>query len=322
MLYDRVLIIVWKWSELERKVGDEVFDTFKTTGKNKDLIIRINELKSPKAIERLYKFISKHQTAKILLFLHREHDYNGKDIQTILENTEIQNSKYWLKCFLFTGGTDFIYYNSKNEGLLDGMGEFMNGSFRESYIDENGRKKYKPSRFVSVLSDDETMVVDKHFERVWAHYEFEFKKKISKLKVDFLSYFVEVPSKNNNETEIACQDWLNRLTQNRLLHLRIRSFLGVYDKDVLDKEGSKFVKKHTAEIKELQEKEKIDQLSYHFDDCNANLEKMQGGNSAEFYGLLCRNLTPIFVEEKCDLEATISLTTIQQLFNKLIKTIK
>jgi len=319
-MYDRVMIIVWKWSVLADKTGDKVFDFFETTGDCKDLIIRINEIKCPLALTRLYRIIGQYPDAKKILLLHREHGYTDDDLRVIIEKTQRKKTKNWLKCFLFTGGTDAIYYTLLSEGLIDGDGDFMNGIYRESFRDENGKRKYK-NKEISVLSEDERFVLEKYFKNVWIHYEFEFKKKIDKLKVDFLSYFVEIPSETNNEQLIYSQDWIDRLQQNRKLYLRLRSFLGVYNRETLDNQHLNIKAKNIIEIKELQKAEKEDKLSYHLDDCSANLKKTKNKKSDEVYDLLCCNLIPIFIKEKQDAELSISLAEIQELFNNLLKTL-
>lgn len=317
-MYNRIMIIVWRWSTLE---GDNVVDTFDTTGEKKDLIIRINELKSPEAINRLYGLIKKHKNAKILLFLHRNHNYTDEDLRTILEKNQRQHCENWLKGFLFTGGTDFIYYTSLSEGLLDGEDSFMNGNYREKYRAENGKMKYGKSQIVSVLSEDEQFVLEQYFENVWIYYEFEFKKKINKLKVDFLSYFVEIPSESNNEKLVNSKEWIARLQQNRKLYLRMRSFLGEYDRNILNSRGLEIRLQHESEIEELQKAEKEDKLSYHLDDCNANLKKTKNKHSNDAYNLLCSNLIPIFIEEEQDVESAVSLVGVQRLFDSVLKTL-
>ena len=307
MVFKRIMIIVWKWSYLNGQLQDE----FPIRKSPTDLIIRISD-KDDSAKHRIIAAIEKYTNADIFIFLHRgeEHFFNQSDIEEILrESGNISNCL--IKCFLFGGGSDFIYYDFKKCGILNESGGFQDEP-EYAYIIEDERIAY---REVSVLHKGKE-VKKKFFDFVWKHYKHEFEKKIRALKIDLLRYFVSLEHPDKNYTKQQDNFWAAKLQENDLLRLRLFSFLNYYDRKELEKLEPLEQARRNEELDALLHYEDTYKRSYIFDDCTVNLGEMFSQENSYFR--LCSKLRPIFIDDLKPQNNNISLLEIKKLFDDVL----
>lgn len=312
------MIIVWRWKPLRRQKlwSDEI----QIKGQARDKVIRISEnAADPKQI--IYEKVEKYQDAELFIFLHRNKDhFDNKDVKKILTSIK-QNgwAKNKAKCFLFSGGRDYIYYGTQNEGLLDQYGDFMVDL--DYKIVENGVAKYEE---VSVIEKNELLqeweVLPKHFNKVWRYYQHEFKKKIFDLHIELQSFLVEISASHKNLDLFPANYWLEKLNERKLLLYRFRSFLDAYNKSELDRLESGLKNQRTKELSELKKAERQNGVSYIFDDCTTNLEAVTG--EKEPYLKLKKALSPVFAPKTAAVKQKMSLNKINILFEALLCELK
>ena len=184
----RIMIINWKWEDLDPET-EPVDAGFPVRNDPHASIIRLNEFQSPEALIRLVELIRQQQREdQILLFLHRDHHYTHEHIRQIygrLDPQELQRCK----CFLFGGGNDYLYFSSREEGLLDDFGWWMN----EPEYEYRGNGKGEEPRVGSarvVVHDEKTdrwEVLPRYFQKVWQFYQQEMQRKVFELKQDLLA---------------------------------------------------------------------------------------------------------------------------------------
>ena len=83
MEFERIMIIVWRWSDLDVQLQDAV----QVKNSPTDLIIRISDRNSAK--DRILEAIKTYSKADIFIFLHRGegHFFNQKDVHAILKES-------------------------------------------------------------------------------------------------------------------------------------------------------------------------------------------------------------------------------------------
>ncbi len=320
MTNKRVMIIVWKWKDLmkEKKNWDEA----KIIDQNNDKIIRIIEPNSTEAKDRLYRFVQENHDANVFIFLHRGHNYKSNDVKEVLHR--IHENGYngnLVKAFLFQGPRDFIYYSTQNEGLLNQTGQFArNDVFKFRERASNGEEIVKTERVTVAnfnLDSRQWEVIPKHFNRVWRHYEHEFKKKINSLHLDLMSYLVEIPSNHSNKKPFPIKLWYNQIKEREtpLLYIRLKSFFDAYTPSSMEKLNAEEWKIAKDELNILKEWEKLKQVSTSFDDCNANLSENE--EARDHYSKLKENFDPNLL--KTNPNKKISLYELHHLFKSLVK---
>lgn len=308
------MIIVWRWKPLRRQKfwSDEI----QVKGQARDKVVRISESAAdPQQI--IYEKVEKYQDAELFIFLHRNKDhFDNKDVKKILAYIKQSGwAKDKVKCFLFSGGRDYIYYGTQNEGLLDQHGNFMVD--RDYRIIENGVTRYEE---VSVIEKNELLqeweVLPKHFNKVWRYYQHEFKKKIFDLHIELQSFLTEISASNKNLESLPGNYWLEKLKERKLLLYRLRSFLDAYNKSELDRLEPGLKKRRTKELEKLKEQESVRGISYVFDDCTTNLEAVDGAQVP--YLALKIELMPVFASNTTNTTPKISLERVYFLFEQLL----
>ncbi len=184
----RIMIITWKWEDLDPE-SNPVDLYFPVKESQEDRVIRINEFRSEAAIERLEHIISDLPVdAQIQVFLHQDHRYNQEDIRQLYQSLP-DGVRQQCKCFLFGGGKDYLYFSSSEVGLLDDFGWFMNEPEYEFKL-RNGEEK--PRIGMAAIVDynkveERWEILPRFFDKVWAYYQDELKRKIFELKEDILN---------------------------------------------------------------------------------------------------------------------------------------
>jgi hypothetical protein len=311
---NRLMIILWSWRTLTKAPFFDTVQVHQSQGRDK--IIRINKRKEDKGdeiiIEQAKSYFQDHD---IFVFLHRDHGFDENIILQLLNDLQKYqtDSNRVLRCFLFSEGRDFIYYQTKEEGLL-ASGDFMRNARYKSRFNNPDGKTEKIDVTIKDLDTKEKMVKPQHFDRVWNYYQNEFEKKIISLQIDTIAAFVEIMNPAVNDELISCMNWkvkieaLEEKTSDYLL-LRLKSFLDYED-----------MKLSPTELQALQEFEKEKQISYEFDDCSVNLGEHLIEEVQEAYQILRDRLKPVFLEQIQD--CSFSLNELNEDFENLVKALK
>ncbi|HMQ46723.1 MAG TPA: hypothetical protein PKA00_07910 [Saprospiraceae bacterium] len=285
----KILIINWKWKLFEnRHVNENVlkeaeFDYYTqhiAEGKGKfyeeyqveksslcpdALLVATSIYKVNGQTERLLHALIQQYAKpenRVMLFLHRSNNYEDKDVQSILSHFKDRLAK----CFLFAFGRDYIYYTTRRSGLLNDTGGFFMG--RDPVTDEK----------VVIYDEENKLVKQPYFDRVWQYYETEFETKILNLKEELMDCWLPfmLPGKPENIEAQALLGAIEKSDQEdkRAMMYRLRSFLVYYNQlDYLDPEQDFDLKNELEkELETLKALEKKHQESFLFDDCIANLE--------------------------------------------------
>ena len=333
----RIMFIIWKWQDIpavneyflqkrpqlleDISTGHEViFDHFEVENHAHDKVIRANiynyEGTKPLVDEIINFYLKDIEGAQVYLFLHRGHAYGWKNVDDFLKTTPVN------KCFLFSDQRDFIYFNTKDEGLLNDVGDF------------------KISDTVKVADKSNKKVVKQHFDAVWQYYEEEFQQKLYQLHSDLSSYlFSSLSNELSAGKPIPVQLILQKLKEDEhtLLYQRLKSFLNLYpqrftygvkapkSKITIYQEG-KLPELKLEEAQQLNEEmnalirfEKKAQQSFTFDDCITNLMESNHArydDLREKYQQVKQYLAPIIGEENTNYqhnELSIILTTLQEM---------
>ncbi len=286
----KIMIVVWKWDFLpdhlnarllRQKYGNQLPDLKTGRGQFYEVYRVDPSLLCPDAhlvAIRIYKdgeqtmalleqLIESHLPIKteaddcqVMLFLHRNNDFNENDITYFLN--KYSNRLY--KAFLFAQGRDYIYSNADKQhiGLLNHMGEFdygVHGATGEKYF---------------VSNDSTKIVFQPYFDRVWAYYDIEFETKVFDLKEDLFDclYPLFLPGE---PAKLPIGKILDKLKQqdNGLLWYRLKSFMNAYQQNIKDTDKLDSFVVEELEMIRLKEAEKDRAKSYFFDDCIANLER-------------------------------------------------
>jgi hypothetical protein len=293
----RLMFIVWNWREINKTLNevvqwngeplgarawkDKAYDEYDIAIKSSEGNVEYNEHgckiirigirygEGDGMLPYILKIIDayKGNDQKIFLFLHRSDGFTPTDVQTAVR------SKHINKCFLFSNGRDFIYYNTQNIGLL-GTGPTA-GLF---YYQQAGNGKME----VKVADKQKKIVFQPFFDRVWHYYEHEFETKITEIRSDILYYlWLEAFP----DDEIWPFTRLKALLQkNEMLYLRV--------KNLLDKE----YELTKAEHDRLVDWEIKQEKSFVFDDCRKNIERLKGVK--EEYLVLHDRLVNLFFDSE------------------------
>lgn len=306
----RIMVIVWRWTVLQNKGKRWKF--FPVQDTNSALIILVNENEiDENLISEIWDITSNYPNPQVFWFVHRSIPQANFLVEQINLNKIVKhNENYGCKCFLFSGGSDQIYFSTNNYGLLsDGFYDFYQGEKTTYYLDENG-KEYGLKEVLAVYHFDERIghreILPIYFNRTWHYYEHEFRKKIYALQIDLLSHFVVIPDDGRNEIPFQYLEWRKKLKENNLLYLRIRSFLNFYKEMRPDIEGLPL----EVELHNLCKFEEEHEISYQFDDCLIHLK-----NAKTEYQILSSMLMPIFEENNT---SNLSLKIVKRQFRNLL----
>jgi len=314
----RIMIIVWKWNEFEgfKKV-------FRIKGQPNDLILAIKDSARRNDIEKEIQHQLQNEEEdkekRFFIFLHREAHFSNEDIHTFLNFSDKENIlKGKVKCFLFSGGRDFIYYSVGNEGLLSQSGRFM---FDPDYQDDFGDRK-KVKVYEEINGGEDKIILPKHFNIVWDYYHYEFYDKVNDLHVDIMSSFVNLSDTSVNVEKRSLFFWKEHIRSKSFLWKRLGSFLGIYSEEELNKiklehlENRRAVEKNELEAEEVMEKQ-----SLVFDDVTVNLQ--ENTEAKLQYDKIHYYLRPLFeeIDSVGFIDQSYSLQDINTAFNKLLFTI-
>lgn len=283
----QILVIVWKWAFLAQvnerffspeRIGELVGNIHEGRANGKDKFYEIYPVESTKehaagevvcinihndliggttvslldAVLNIYA----EEDSDLIVLLHQRHGYNENSISRILQFPQV------IKCFLFTGERDYIYYSAQQGGLIDGEGNFFTGR------DSNSGEKIKI--LIKNKVDDHGQISRKYYNRTWTHYNLESEMKVLKLKEEIMDALFplymssEKGYLSSHDLAIA----INSL-QSRLLNIRIKSFIGYYqvvNKIDLEKNFDEYAELKT-ELEQLENLESTDKISYDFNDC-------------------------------------------------------
>lgn len=212
----QVLIIVWRWTDLDGK--DLLREDFPVQGQGK-IVIRINEKKSDVAIERLLEIVNKeHAAADIIILLHRKHLYSQSDIFHLMPKIE-NRTKRMVRSDLFGEGMEYVYYNDTYQsGLLDNDGNFMDKPmyFVEKKTEDGTKVLGKPAR-VLVVEDGKKMVKEAFYDKVWSYYSFPLTRTLYELQQNLFIFLVPklMVASDDKQTKFL-REWLPRDIQNQM----------------------------------------------------------------------------------------------------------
>ena len=197
---------------------------------------------------------------QVMLFLHRNNDFNENDVAHFLN----KYSARLYKAFLFAQGRDYIYSNAEKQriSLLNHMGEFDYGL-------------HTPTNEKYFVSDDvEKIVFQPYFDRVWSYYDIEFETKVFDLKEDLFDCLSPLFLPGAPENLPMCEViQMLKDEDSGLIWFRLKSFMNVYDQNIKSTENLDSFVQEGLEMTRLKEAEKKNAKSYFFDDCIANLER-------------------------------------------------
>jgi hypothetical protein len=280
----QILFIVWKWNHLTpinehsfkevsaseflqdiRKGEGKFFQTYpvasESLGKSEDLVVAVNIYKDQhrnRTIPLLDAVIKqyKSENSEAIVLLHQAHRYQGADVEHCLKQQQVRN------CFLFAGEHDYIYYNAQHGGLLDGEGKFFIG--RNPYTKEPIKIPVKDE------SSGKELINRHYFNRTWSHYIQEQQHKVLQLKEDFFDAIFPLHQKTDGPV-LTKKELLKALDlmSDRCLFLRIKSFIGGY-KTLESMDIEKLFEEYDqlkAEKDQIKSLERVDRISYDFDDC-------------------------------------------------------
>ena len=240
----------------------------------------------------------------VLLFLHRGHFYKEEDVLALQERYK----ECRIKCFLMADGRDYIYYATQKSGLLNDKGGFFNGRDKDlkSYIKTFDREK--------------GIVKQPYFDRVWAHYRFEFQSQVFELKEEiFAAWFkLLLPFQPEEIAVVDLKEYLAQQTGRALLY-RINSFIGRHKSSqlkgvTLDPEAIQLKK----EEKEVVNLEKAERKSFLFDDAIANIG-FQDPMEQEYYQEAAQALSVILFDPNYTKTTKFALRNLAEKFNLLVK---
>ena len=318
----RIAIIAWKWKGLLEITGewlqhpenshwlqhirqqeDGIFDEYvvcepeTVSIKQEDATarvvrVRLNRHSNNELIMKfLLNLISSFEAEehKIFVFLHRRDGFTDVDIRYLLK--ERNHHKY----FLFGEGRDYIYHDTQIEGLLGEDSQFF-------YQSPNLNQPE-----IQVADDNKKIVFQPHFDKVWHHYENEFHTKIFELKEDLLSHFFSLfPT----HFDLKFNQYFDHLNQDKPLLWRVKSFMN---------DGCNCLEED--EKKELEKYEKEEEKSFIFDDCRANLAKVE--NIEEEYDEVVNILRRLLFDKGNKTEKTLrhNLMELNREFEALLQSI-
>lgn len=303
-MYSRIIFIFWRWDDISSKK----WDIFPIEDQNDALIIRIKEEEYPELIlKEVEHQIGSLENAKVIWLIHRtkfKQLFSKINSTTLYKRTRILN-----KTYQFSGGKgDKIYYDGYESGLIaTGYNRFY-ADVQEILIKTaNGEK----SKFVtiSVLTEQNDKVQLKYFDNTWNYYEHNFKTRITDLFNAISDHFIEIPNSGWNNQVHTADIWQKKLKKNKILHLRIKSFLDVYNQENLEKN------EFSNELKTLNQIENEQNTSYIFDNCPLNITQGQLE-----YKELHKFLYPLFIKPNSEVQA--KWETIEHLFQKLLTKLK
>ena len=364
MATKKIMIIIWRWKGLikvnknyiEKPKNQSLLNNIKQNhpriydvwnvepSQNTKIakVIRASIINTEETQPLLKQLIDLEATddCKIFLFLHRNNFYTQKDVKTLLQKYPLLD-----KCFLFGDGRDFIYYKTKNEGLLDGAGKFK----------------------IGIVFPSEQIIKQPHFDNVWQYYSLEFKQKLQDLNEAIQAYCMGLTTPSYGEF-ITKQTFINFLKQKPTLYYRIKSFLNIYpsrkeiNQYLFKKEGGEDIlnsfnsmdslfehdfndvdhepigdyinhnglnemieqdedlfnkyNQYDKELNQLILYEEEQQTSFVFDDLHGNL--IQDTKLYKLYQQIVSQLKPILIEEESDLSKQIPIKSfLIDLHNKL-----
>lgn len=333
-MQQQVMIVNWRWTEFDEGINETVFKEKKyqqylnriedlegqcykeysveysqmcPNGLFVSMSIYKDKVTDPLFFNILGKYLNGNN--EVLLFLHKRHMYDEKDVISILKKFEGKN----LKCFLIAQGHDFIYFHTQKSGLLDESGGFF-------YAESTDKE------FVRTFDKGSHKVRQPYFDRVWMHYQFELQNKIFELKEELFAWCLPLLLPEHPE-EIAVGDLKTQLAnaQGRALLSRINNFLGDLKKNpsssrlLIDRQ---VLSREVEERKEIQRLEKAEGRSYFFNDyiTNFKLQEKASSNSEanKLYKKTCDQLNTIFYGT----ESYTSKTALRELaddFSQLIQ---
>ncbi|MEM9918260.1 MAG: hypothetical protein AAF990_09210 [Bacteroidota bacterium] len=332
----KVMIIVWKWKELTDRM-DLVYVEGTESDEERHKVIRVNMTDSEKVKMLLLDLADQYKESDVFIFLHRSHPHNFtddfiEDLTSIVLDRQQENQliKNKFKCFLIGGGQDYIYFCTKEEGILDEVGYFMDDPEYELMVkDEFGKEKKLQEGVAVVTRKFHRLEVKRvYFNQVWYYYSTEFKKKLEALHIDLMSHLVDLEN-SNGSANLRSKDILAKLEQeeqqadSKLLRIRIRSLLNVYDLHEMDLLPINQYELREEEKDKLIKKEKESKNSYLMDDCAVYLSASR--QAEQQYKKLSRYLKKMFVvptNGQLQEQSLIELRRINQLFRSLIMSVK
>jgi hypothetical protein len=230
--------------------------------------------------------------SQVFVFLHRGEGFTSAEVARILKEPLAA------RCFLFGGEADFIYFDSQNIGLLGGNGRFF-------YLPP-GKKNVE----INVADNPSRQVFQPYFNKVWHYYKHEFYTKALELKEDLLGYLYGI-----EETYLRQEQWLDHLSKNEPLLLRVKSFIN---------DGCYAVLSPTEE-EILKDIERRRQKSLLFDDSKFNLKHADDSQKKEIYETISQTLCELFFSpegENQNYEVRSTMMSIQNGFQALINQLK
>ncbi len=327
---EQIIIVNWKWSDFEEGVNADILKEKKyhehlgqiEKGRGKyfqEYPVEYSEMcplgkfvttgiyKDDEHTENLL-FAVLEQYIKgesdVLLFLHRGHFYKEADVLAIQKRFE----KHSLKCFLIADGRDYIYYPTQKSGILNDKGGFFIG------VDEDTEE------YIKTFDRVQGIVKQPYFDRVWAHYRFEFQSQVFELKEEIFAVWFELllPYKPEQIEVASLKEHLAQRPGRALLY-RIHSFAGRYKTAYiggisLDPE----VIRLNNEAREIEKLEKTERKSFLFDDAIANID-FQDPLEIEFYQETSSSLSAILLDPEKTTTTKTALRDLAEKFNLLVK---
>lgn len=339
----QLIIVLWKWDNLTKvnanSLSKEEFEMHianitqgrgvyyeELTVENSPicknpLFVQVNIYNDNEQTHKLFLAVLQQYIQpgnEVLLFLHRANFYGEKEVSELRKSFEGSS----LKCFLFSDARDYIYYSTKNSGLLNETGGFY------------AQRDISSGEFTRTFDRKTKSVKQPYFDRVWLYYREEFQTKVFMLKQElFDAWFpLMLPDQPG---KIDKSQLLALLSQNkdRLLIERVNSFIGRFHQEDQYPDGTyeansevtndgkleKINAVNTA-LNKIAHLERHDGQSYLFDDFVANFQyEADSSTTISVFYLSIRASLIEFLSNGDGLVSKAAMRSLAQQFNNLIQ---
>lgn len=256
----RTIIIVWSWKAAG--IGEGVWQVASSANANDLVVCRDWPVSQEGNTQNLAVLIRQYlqQDGEVMLFLHRYHGYSQEHLKQIIHQAP-EGQQERLRCFLFGEGADAIYLTSNSKGLLGTSGTFS------AQLNRDGQ----PLDVSAIADAERRLLKSAHFDYIWDIYQLALRRRIFEFKEDLFNCLGQyLPQLTFEPGELYP---LLRLPENRMLFLRLLSFVGR-------------IRKGSDLANEIRIFERNNNRTLTFDDCGIQLETSYGASAAEQYALL------------------------------------
>lgn len=312
----RIMIIIWRWdrftnvSEAPPNKAYQIVNVQKESENSTEaILVQVLEDKlDDQVIKNLCTELGARTCATstdIFWFVHRS--AKAERFINFITDPAVMNLKNnQSKYFLFSGGSDQIYFETNFFGLLTARGAhyFFKGTIYERDVDT----------LVKDQNSNQQLINSYYFNKTWDYYEIEIEKKPYALMIDLLSHFMSIDIPTKNETSYPNSYWQEELAKDESLKLRVDNFIKMYKVRVSNTIG---MSEEDHDL--LHDYEKKEETSFDFDDVSVNF--LQKPTTREAYKKLAIKFEGVFLGPDSYHEKDFTVTTIKELFLNMMNNV-